>query len=172
MNRNLKKVLSILFAILAVNIVHAQNAEAYFKEGEAKSKQSNYIAAIDAYSKAIEADPKMWNAFVKRAFCYGLTDQYAKAVEDYTVAIAAEPDKIYSYQSRGSAHYKLGHYPEALADFDKVIALDPKNQEAFNNRGFVKKNLGDKEGACKDWYTSKKMGNDEAKIIIKNNSCK
>jgi len=172
MSFNLKKSFASLIIILCINIANAQNAESHFKDGEAKSKQSNFLGAIDAYSKAIEADPKMWNAYVKRAFCYGLTNQYAKAVEDYTVAIAAEPDKIYAYQSRGSAHSKLGHFTEALADFDKVIELDPKNQEAFNNRGFVKKNLGDKEGACKDWYSSKKMGNDEAKIIIKNNSCK
>lgn len=168
----LKKTL-LLFTVIAFSLIsQGQTAEDYFKEGEAKSKQRNFIGAIEEYSKAIQADPKLWNAYVKRAFCYGLTDQYDKAVEDYTVAIAAEPEKIYSYQSRGSAHYKLGHYPEALADFNKVLELDPKNQEAFNNRGFVKKSLGDKEGACKDWYTSKKMGNDEAKIIIKNNNCR
>lgn len=169
----LLKKISLLFAFVTVcQYGLAQYAEDYFKDGEAKSKQRNFAAAIEDYSKAINADPKMWNAYVKRAFCYGLTEQYDKAVADYTVAIGAEPEKIYSYQSRGSAHYKLGHYPEALADFNKVIELDPKNQEAFNNRGFVKKNLGDKEGACKDWYTSKKMGNEEAKIIIKNNNCR
>lgn len=149
-----------------------QSAEDFFKEGEAKSKQRDFPAAIEQYSKAILKDSTFWNAYLKRAFCYGLTEQYDKAVEDYTIAIAAEPEKIYSYQSRGSAHYKLGHYTEALADFNKVLQFDPTNQEAFNNRGFVKKSLGDKEGACKDWYTSKKMGNDEAKIIIKNNNCR
>lgn len=167
------KKLSFLLFVLAFSLFgKAQTAEEFFKEGEAKSKQRNFAAAAEEYTKAIKSDPKFWNAYVKRAFCYGLTEQYDKAIEDYTVAIAAEPEKIYSYQSRGSAHYKLGHYPEALADFNKVLELDPKNQEAYNNRGFVKKSLGDKEGACKDWYTSKKMGNEEAKIIIKNNNCR
>lgn len=168
----LKKIFLFIFILVSTISSYSQTAEDHFKDGEAKSKQRNFNAAIEDYSKAIAKDPKMWNAYVKRAFCYGLTEQYDKAVDDYTVAIAAEPEKIYSYQSRGSAHYKLGHYPEALADFDKVIELDPKNQEAFNNRGFVKKNLGDKDAACKDWYTSKKMGNEEAKIIIKNNGCR
>jgi tetratricopeptide (TPR) repeat protein len=165
----------LVFTILSFFIyfsVNAQSAEDFFKEGEAKAKQRDFNGAIEQYSLAIKRDSTMYNAYVKRAFCYGLTEQYDKAVEDYTISIAAEPEKIYSYQSRGSAHYKLGHYTEALADFDKVISIDPKNQEAYNNRGFVKKNLGDKEGACKDWYSSKKMGNDEAKIIIKNNNCR
>jgi Flp pilus assembly protein TadD len=91
---------------------------------------------------------------------------------DYSVTIDAQPEVIFSYQSRGSAHLKLGHSDEALADFNKVLELDPKNQEAYNNRGFVKKSMGDMDGACKDWYKSKKMGNDEAIIIIKNNRCR
>jgi tetratricopeptide (TPR) repeat protein len=161
-------VLSIAFSIHC----GAQTAEDYFKEGEAKSKQRDYVAAVEQFTKALKSDPKFWNAYVKRAFCYGLTEQYDKAIEDYNVVITAEPEKIYAYQSRGSAHYKLGHYAEALADFNKVLELDPKNQEAYNNRGFVKKSVGDKEGACKDWYISKKMGNEEAKIIIKNNNCR
>lgn len=163
--------ITVLFLYFSIDI-QAQSAEDYFKEGEARSRQQNYTEAIAAYSKAIKTDPKLWNAYVKRAFCYGLIEQYDKAVEDYTVAIAAEPEKTFSYQSRGSAHSKLGHYTEALADFDMVIELDPKNQDVYNNRGFVKKSLGDKDGACKDWYTAKKMGNDEAKIIIKNNGCR
>lgn len=172
MMNNLKKIFISTILLAFSYLCNAQTADEFFKEGEAKSKQRNFTEAIEQYSKAIIRDSTMWNAYVKRAFCYGLTEQYSKAVEDYTIVIAAEPEKIYSYQSRGSAHYKLGHYPEALADFNKVIELDPKNQEAFNNRGFVKKGMGDKEGACKDWYISKKMGNDEAKIIIKNNNCR
>lgn len=150
----------------------AQTAEQSYKAGEAKIRQGDYIAAIDELSKAIKTDPQHWNAYLKRAFCYGLTDQYEKAVEDYTITIDADPKVIYSYQSRGSAHLKLGHYEQALSDFNKVLEIDPKNQEAYNNRGFVKKSMGDLDGACKDWYKSKKMGNGEAIIIIKNNNCR
>jgi Flp pilus assembly protein TadD len=66
---------------------------------------------------------------------------------------------------------KLKKYGEAKADFDDVIAADPENSEAYNNRGWCKKRLGNKEGACEDWKTSKKLGNSEAKIILKNNGC-
>lgn len=34
------------------------------------------------------------------------------------------------------------------------------------------KMLGDVKGACEDWNKSKKLGNEEAKIILKNNYCK
>ncbi len=171
--RFLNKILVVLLVFSLFNsLANAQTAEQNYKAGETKIRQGDYAGAIEEFSKAIAADPKLLNAYLKRAFCYGLTDQYDKAILDYSVTIDAQPEVIFSYQSRGSAHLKLGHSDEALADFNKVLELDPKNQEAYNNRGFVKKSMGDMDGACKDWYKSKKMGNDEAIIIIKNNRCR
>ena len=56
-------------------------------------------------------------------------------------------------------------------DFNKAIELDPENQEAYNNRGYTKKFMGKTKEACDDWKKSKKLGNEEAKIIMKNNDC-
>jgi hypothetical protein len=53
-----------------------------------------------------------------------------------------------------------------------VLNIDPNNQEAYNNRGWAKNGLGLYKEACLDWKTSKKLGNEEAKIILKNNNCK
>ena len=66
----------------------------------------------------------------------------------------------------------MERYEEAMKDFNEALEIDPKDQEAFNNRGFSKKGLGDKDGACKDWKSSRKLGNEEAKLILKNNYCK
>ncbi|MCC6690317.1 MAG: tetratricopeptide repeat protein, partial [Bacteroidia bacterium] len=82
------------------------------------------------------------------------------------------PDHEYAYVSRGSAKNKLKNFKEALLDFDRALQLKPDDCEAYNNRGWAKKGLGDEDGACKDWHYSKKKGNDEAKIIIKNNHCR
>ena len=59
-----------------------------------------------------------------------------------------------------------------MDDFNVALKLKPDDAEAYNNRGFSKKMLGDKTGACEDWNKSKKLGNEEAKIILKNNYCK
>ena len=96
---NIKNIFIFLFFFIFSVQLNAQTAEDYFKEGEARSRQQKYTEAIIEYSNAIKKDPKFWNAYLKRAFCYGLTEQYDKAVEDYTIAIAAEPEKIFSYQN-------------------------------------------------------------------------
>ena len=106
-----------------------------------------------------------------KSYFYSYLQQYENAVADYTVVIKHDNKQVWSYISRGSAYNKLKKYEKALADFNVALNLDPENQEAYNNRGWAKKFLGDKSGACKDWKTSKKKGNKEAKIILKNNGC-
>jgi tetratricopeptide (TPR) repeat protein len=89
----------------------------------------------------------------------------------YTV-LNYDSTHVQAYLSRGSAYSKLKKYDLAMNDFNKVLKFDASNYEAYNNRGFVKKAQGDFEGACKDWNYSKKMGNQEAIIILKNNHCR
>jgi tetratricopeptide (TPR) repeat protein len=83
-----------------------------------------------------------------------------------------KPGFLWAYISRGSALNKLKRFQEAMSDFNKALELDPENQEAYNNRGWAKKGLGDDKAACEDWKKSKKMGNEEAKIILGNSGCR
>lgn len=150
----------------------ANSAEALFHEGENAYRNGGYAKAIGLYTQTLAIDPDHLNAFLQRGFCHSLQREYDLAVVDFTSVIQRKPDHLWAYTNRGSAYGKLGKNNLAMADFDKVLQLDPKNEEAYNNRGWIKKAEGDTKGACKDWNTSKKMGNAEAKIILKNNNCR
>jgi len=143
-----------------------------YKAGEKAYRNGDHSTAISIFSQVIEASPDHINAHLQRGFCHTLVKDYGKAVPDFTAVIDRKPDNTWAYTSRGSAYAKLEKHAEAIADFDKAIALDPKNAEAFNNRGWSRKAGGDAEGGCKDWKTSQRMGNGEARIILKNNRCK
>ena len=93
-------------------------------------------------------------------------------MSDYTQVIKIDPQHKWAYISRGSARNRLGDYAMAMEDFNKALEIDPKEPEAYNNRGFTKKLTGDNAGACEDWNFSKRLGNNEAKIILKNNHCR
>ncbi|MBI4648042.1 MAG: tetratricopeptide repeat protein [Bacteroidia bacterium] len=168
------KKISICFTLLFLlsGAAFTQDAEAYFKQAEVKSSIADYQAAVDLYSKVIQADPEYINAYLRRAFCYSILKEYEKCISDYTKVIEQNPQHTMAYLSRGSAYNKLEKYDKAIADFNQVLELDPKDQEAYNNRGWAKKAKGDKEGACDDWTKSKRLGNAEAKLILKNNHCK
>ena len=153
------------------SVLVGQDVNDLTAQGDRHVSHGNYADALEAYNEALKLDPTSENLYSKRAFTFSLLKQYEQAVSDYSTLIEMKPTLISAYLSRGSAFNKLERFKEALQDFNKVIELDPQNSEAFNNRGWSKKGMGDKEGACQDWKTSKKMGNSEAKIILKNNQC-
>jgi tetratricopeptide (TPR) repeat protein len=166
-----KKCLLILLSMFC-GIAYSQDAKEFYKEGQKDYKFQRYKEAIENYTKAIELDSAFMSAYIQRAFCKGMIQDFAGEIDDYTMALKIDPKHKFSYISRGSAKNKTKDYQSAIEDFNKALELDPTDQEAYNNRGFSKKGLNDMEGACDDWNKSKKMGNEEAKIILKNNRCK
>lgn len=168
------KFLLVILAMTAVTDVSAQekSAEEYFKEAELLYRNFDYNEAIPFYDKAIELDPANPTYYLQRGFCKNITKDFDGAVSDFSALIDLSPGNGFAYVSRGSALNKMERYEEAMEDFNKALEIDPKDQEAYNNRGFSKKGLGDKDGACKDWKSSRKLGNEEAKLILKNNYCK
>jgi len=150
----------------------AQNSEELFNKAENLFANENYDAAEQLYTQVIEQDPENMNAFLRRGFCRSALGKYEAAIQDYSVVIDAHPEHPFAYLSRGSAFNKLERWQDALTDFNKVLNIDPENQEAYNNRGWAKNGMGLFKEACQDWKTSKKLGNEEAKLILKNNHCK
>ena len=166
------KYIHIIILFFCAATIKGQDAESLFNQGEARFQQQNYEGAIPFFTKAIEADPGYMNAYLRRGFAYSVLKEYLLADQDFTKIIETHDKHVFAYISRGSARNKLGRFRSALEDFDKALQLDPKNQEAFNNRGWTKEGLGDHKGACMDWKFSKKMGNEEARIILKNTDCR
>lgn len=166
----------ILFMLSAfVPGLNAQDVDGMFAQGEQKKASGDYQTAIGFYTKVLNSQPDHLNALLQRAFCYSIERNYQGAVDDYTKVIASHPEHVWAYISRGSAYNKLEKFETAIPDFDKALSLDPDNAaagEALNNRGWAKQGMKDHKGACDDWKESKKRGNEEAKIILKNTYCK
>lgn len=150
----------------------AQTAGEYFLQGKIHYNNARYEKAIEQFNQAIALDSSNTNYFLQRGFCKGLIGEYENAINDFTKAFQLDPANKFALVSRGSAKSKLGRFEDAIDDFNRALQLDPDYAEAYNNRGFAYKALGNKKAACEDWQTSKKKGNDEAAIILKNNRCK
>jgi tetratricopeptide (TPR) repeat protein len=163
------------FCILASTFCLAQDSKKsaqLFNKGMIFLRQANNKEALKFFNEAFTADSMNFDACIKRGFVKGLNGDFEGEILDYTHIISISPEHKWAYISRSGAFNRVGKYENAIADANKVIEIDPQNSEAYNNRGFSKKGLGDKEGACQDWNKSKKMGNSEANIILKNNLCK
>ena len=146
--------------------------EDLYAAGERAYRAGDRAEAIAYFDQVIAKDPEHINAYLQRGFCHSLLKHYSLAVKDFSAVIERKAEHTWAYTSRGSAYSKMDLHELAIADFSKAIELDPTNQEAYNNRGWSHKAQGDPDAACADWRASKRMGNDEARIILKNNACK
>lgn len=100
--------------------------------GNALYALRDYPGAADAYSKALEDDPRDGRAALYRAWTrerLGLLDE---ALDDYTRAIEtlATPDPT-AFAARGGAYRRQGDPARALDDFLTALELEPDNPTAL-----------------------------------------
>jgi len=165
----------LLFLIVLFQTAIAQDkakSNELYNKAMTQFRLSHPQVAIKLLDESLSFDTLNFNAYIKRGFMKGSVGNYEGELNDYNTVLNFDSTHVQAYLSRGSAYSKLKKYDLAMNDFNKVLMFDAGNYEAYNNRGFVKKAQGDFEGACKDWNYSKKMGNQEAIIILKNNHCK
>jgi tetratricopeptide (TPR) repeat protein len=112
-------------------------ATEYVQQGTVYYNQGQYEQAIEEYTKAIELDADLVDAYLERGKTYYFyNSQYGKAIIDFNVAsgLSTENEQIYYY--RAWARMAKGAYDMAIADFSKSIELDPMLDRAFNGRGW------------------------------------
>ena len=127
-------------------------ARAWFSIGYLRSvgEGIDLGAAIDAYTKAIELDPTLADAYNNRGTAKHKLGQHAAALADYNRAIELDPTLAAAYNNRGTAKHKLGQHAAALADYNRAIELNPTYAIAHNNRGNAKHKLGQHAAALTD----------------------
>ena len=88
-------------------------------------------SAYDSYSKAIESNPKMVDAYYNRAQAL-LHDKNVDevklnmALDDLQKAVELDPKFIDALYYCAVVQKKLGDYKGALENLDKVLAIDPQ----------------------------------------------
>ncbi|GAA6227015.1 RNA polymerase II-associated protein 3 [Lates japonicus] len=106
-------------------VMQKDRGNAYFKEGK-------YEAAVECYSRGMEADSM--NVFLpaNRAMAYLKLEKYKEAEEDCTKAIYLDRTYSKAFARRGTARAALGKLEEAKQDFQEVLKLEPGNKQALN----------------------------------------
>jgi tetratricopeptide (TPR) repeat protein len=125
-----------LFALIAYMMVTtsaawAQDAMYFYKRGVESSLANRKITY---FTKAVELNSNLVEAYEKRAIHYYFQRRYDKAIKDYTKVIELKPDGAEVYRMRGSAYLKKGVLEPAIADLSRAIELDPKVAIAYGER--------------------------------------
>ncbi len=94
----------------------------------------NYNAAVDAFTKAIELDPRLINAYSFRGNAYFNLGDYKQAIRDYNKAIKLSPldrEYAYIYYNRGNVYYMLGDHQQAIRDYKIAARLGLRDAQNF-----------------------------------------
>jgi tetratricopeptide (TPR) repeat protein len=125
-----------LFALLTYIVVTtsaawAQDAMHFYKLGVESSLANKKITY---FTKALELNSNLVEAYEKRGLHYYFQRRYGKAIHDYTRVIELKPDGSEAYRMRGSAYLKKGVPESAIEDLSRAIELDPKVAIAYGDR--------------------------------------
>jgi len=129
-----------------------------FNQGVQALAGKQYDAAIQAFTKASEMDPKQHVIWAQMAEAYmgvgasktGAEQEqaYAKGLESYNKAIELKPDDPAYHNNYALALAKAKKFPEAQAELNKAAQLDPANAgRYYYNLGAVLVNTGQTEPA-------------------------
>lgn len=101
-----------------------KSALAYFYLGIAYHNLGNADKAFDNYTKAIECDKNMIDAYYNRGQLLLKTDK-KHALDDFVSAVALDSEFIDAYFAIAVIQKDLGQYENAIKNLDKVIELEP-----------------------------------------------
>lgn len=144
-------------------------------------KVARYYQGINDYNQAIqfcnqvlqlEVDGTLIaKALTKRSENKLLNRDYRGAIQDFNQLLTLKPEDGVAipiiYYKRGWVQAQERKWEAALTDFDKALELGYRPSWVYYQRGLVKFQLKDNEGACDDWTTSSKQGNQEAEKKLK-----
>ena len=89
--------------------------------------------AAQAYTKAIQLDPKFLPAYEQRASDYLNLKQYQQAIRDYGTVLTLDPDNHTAYADRGLAKLETGDNWGAIFDFGDAIRREKENDTYLPN---------------------------------------
>jgi tetratricopeptide (TPR) repeat protein len=110
------------------------NPRGYVYRGAALFNLGRYDAALRDYDRAIEINPRDFDARVNRGVVCERLGRYSDAVAEFTCALTIRPDNVTALVNRGLAFVKLDRPADACRDFDRAIPLAPDRAESYFGR--------------------------------------
>jgi tetratricopeptide (TPR) repeat protein len=145
----MKRTLFALVTYISVttSVAWAQDAMYFYNRGVESSLADKRITY---FTKAVELNSNLVEAYEKRAIHYYFQRRYDKAIQDYTKVIELRPDGAQAYRMRGSIYLKKGVPESAIGDLSRAIELDPKVAIAYGDRAEAYRLAGLAEEAVQD----------------------
>ena len=136
-----------VFLWLAAMPVCADDAMHYFNLGLKSSMTREKIAY---FTKALELNPELADAYEKRGLLHYFQGNYGKVIEDYQTYLQFAPENAEAYLMIGIGFLESGMYQPAIENFTHAIEIEPKFARAYANRAEAYRRSGNGYEAIMD----------------------
>lgn len=126
---------------------HSRNAVEYFNLG---LESSMTYKKIEYFTKALELNPKLSDAYAKRGMLYYFQEKYDKMIQDFKTYIEHVPATAEAYRMLGVGYLKTGCFMEAVSSFTRAIEMDAFLVSAYAYRAEAYRLDGKYEEAIRD----------------------
>jgi tetratricopeptide (TPR) repeat protein len=137
----------LIILMLTALPAHSENAIDYFNLG-LKSTLTN--TKIKYFSKALEMDPYLAEAYEKRGILYYFQEKFDRVIQDFQAYIRVAPPKAEAYRMLGMGYLKSGFHDRAVDIFSRAIELDPELISAYVYRAEAYRLSGKYEETIRD----------------------
>ena len=137
-------------------------AESAFQQGDFLLRLGQIDGAIEAYSLAVELNPRDTDAYNNRGVAYNSKGEYGFAIKDFNQAIQLNPGDAAAYNNRGTVYVDKDEVDLAIKDFNHAIRLNPNEDKPYNNRGIAYHKQGEYDLAVKDFNATIELRGDDA----------
>lgn len=134
----------------------------HYNRGLANSKLKQQAYAIADYSQAIDLNPKMGEAYFKRANSKAALKDTRGATQDYLKSISLDKNNKKAHYNLGVMQMQHTNYSEAIYHFDNATVLDNKWGLAFYQKGVAKIKAGLLDSGCIDLSKAGELGFEQA----------
>jgi tetratricopeptide (TPR) repeat protein len=149
-NEEKMKRLIVLLVTLIVLVAAPARSEDAMKYYDLGVQSSVTRKKIEYFTKALELNPGLVQAYEKRGMLHYYQENYGKVIEDFLTYIELAPAKAEAFRMVGIGYLKKGYYEPALDYFTRAMEMEPEQIWAYANRAETYRLMGWDEEAMDD----------------------
>ena len=133
-------------------------AKEYYVMGNQCITQAHDLrAALANYDKALELDPKMVDAWVRKGLTLFEDNKMPEAVGCLNEAVKLSPRSFKPRYNRGKMRLEMNHIEEGISDLEKACEIKPGHEKSHELLGDAYAKLGEEEKAAIHWRIAEEL---------------
>ena len=132
-------------------------SDAYDNRGVGYNGKKQYDLSIPDFNKAINLNPRNYQAFNNRGNAYYNKEQYDDAMDSYDGSLRINPQYDKAHKNRGNTYYAVGLNGRAIEDYSAAIHANPRYANAYYDRSLARRKKGDIAGADADLAKARQL---------------